>query len=772
MNLQELCIELATTEDGNDVVQILKNHNIWDNEDEWLNVGSHEDKNSVNASVIGAQQSNPANALAEKLINSGDSALMVACAEKGIDPKGKDAPKNVSDAIKDLFDVDYGRWINSSKQKRTSLGTQYCSLVATGMTGTGKEVCPTYAVIDRAEGQAPERFRDTFLSLTRNNKMEVPFVQGKFGMGSYGAVNFCTVEGIQLIISKRNPIVQDGLSTSWGFTVIRKIKPVGSYRSSRWMYMTINGEIPCFDAAFLNIAPGKYPNPYGEKFEFGTFVKMYNYDIGPSLRTHAHLDLNYKLNTLLVNPLVPVRIFERRNFAVEPKSPEATLDGLETRLDRNREGVVADGFPSDLQINVENQIIPVKLYVLNRYNSSGKEIKTKTYGNGVLFCLNGQATGSLSTRFFNQGKLKYRNISNNILVLVDCSNLENEFIEDMFKSDRERIADRSFTLQIKEQLQELLSSHTGLRKFQSDWKKDQILKVREDNKELNEIMSSLISKHPDLAKVLDVGFNLSNPFKKEGKQEPNIFESEYYPTFFRLAKEHPKDKPRNAERERDVRINFQTDAPNDYFFRPKDPGNIKVIFNNEIINDIKFMGFDGKWSLYLPERTEDIQHYSYIIEDVSKINDPFKGDFYLKLIDKKEKPKKQKKPTANSKSLKIPKAEIIKRDDFSKVGFDDYDALMIEEYQDGQVLYNLNLDNIHLINYCKKVNNQEVDVVKEQYEVSMMLVGMMLRHHHKELSLSGQDSDQTDLSEFSKTYTRCIAPIMLNLVRDIATMFD
>ena len=32
MNLQKLCLEFATKEDGNEVIKILKKNNLWDNE--------------------------------------------------------------------------------------------------------------------------------------------------------------------------------------------------------------------------------------------------------------------------------------------------------------------------------------------------------------------------------------------------------------------------------------------------------------------------------------------------------------------------------------------------------------------------------------------------------------------------------------------------------------------------------------------------------------------------------------------------------------------
>ena len=779
MDLKKLCISLATTEDGNDIIKILKKNNLWDNEKEWKSVGFHDDKDKNNAAIISNQQSNPANALVEKLINCGDSALTLLCKQKAIDPKSIEAPQNVTEAIRELLDVDYGRWNNATAQRRNYLGSEYCNLVVTGMLGKGKDVCPTYAVIDRAEGQAPENFKDTFLSLNKNNKVEIPFVQGKFGMGSYGAVNFCTVDGLQLIISKRNPKVQDGLSTRWGFTLIRKFPPKGLYRSSRWMYLTINEEIPQFEADSLTIAPGSYPDAYGEDLQFGTFVKMYNYDIGSGLRAAATLDLNVKLNTLLVNPVVPVRIFERRNYPNTPKSPEVTLDGLETRLERDREGVIANGFPSDFTINIEGQKINGKIYIFNRYNTKGEKIDPTRYGNGVLFCLNGQANGNLGSRFFHQGqRLKFQNIARNILVMLDCSDLSYEYIEKVFQPDRERITENQYTKEIKEELTDELASHKGLKEFQNKWRQQEISQRKEDGEKFSSILESLIAKDNNIAKLLDIGYKVNSPFDKGG-DEKDIFKPNEFPTFFRLKKEYPSDKPRNAEKERDARISFETDAPNDYFNRPKDPGSISIFFENEEIthkHNVKFTIFNGQFTLHLPERLEEVQKYSYIISDIHNINEPFKGDFYLKLVNKVIKKKSDKKKPKNSKSLQIPDPVRVFKEDYEFYGFDHNDALCIDEDQSGKTFYYLNIDNSHLHNYCKTVKNEEIEAVKHQFEISMMLIGLMVNKQFKKDSerqlIAGTNDKTIDLHSYSKNISRSIAPILLPIVRQVGAMFN
>ena len=63
IDLKKLCIEIATTEDGDDVKAILENYSLWNDKSCWKAVGSKgdDDKNLNNFSIIGSQQSNPVN---------------------------------------------------------------------------------------------------------------------------------------------------------------------------------------------------------------------------------------------------------------------------------------------------------------------------------------------------------------------------------------------------------------------------------------------------------------------------------------------------------------------------------------------------------------------------------------------------------------------------------------------------------------------------------------------------------------------------------------
>ena len=355
------------------VEKILKDNKLWDETgSNWKLVGAIDENHDIqNHSIIGNQQSSPSRALVEKLVNCGDSALMLLCQQKNIDPKSNEAPNSTSEAIENLFGIREGKWLNAEGEKTRELADKFCKLVVTGERGSGAKPC--YTIIDEAEGQSPKDFNTTFLSTTLQNKVKISFVQGKFGMGSHGALPFCG-NGLELIISKRNPEIE---YSDWGFTVVRKIEPEGGYKSSRWVYLTINDEIPAFKSESLDIVPTSYPNPYGGQLNHGTFIKLYDYDIGPALRSNARFDLYFEINKLLVNPVVPVKILERRENFKGSEEQHIYVYGLSHRLEKDQEDVVEKSFPTDINFVVEGQKFIGSIYAFKRTdNNTNKKINT------------------------------------------------------------------------------------------------------------------------------------------------------------------------------------------------------------------------------------------------------------------------------------------------------------------------------------------------------------------------------------------------------------
>ena len=772
MDLEKLCLNIATTEDGDEVKEILEKNSLWGNNENWRAVGFGEDFN--NSSIIGNQQSNPANALVEKLVNCGDSALVLNCQEEGIDPYGENAPKNVKIAMEKFFGVRDGRWMNLQPNERTKLAERYCNLIATGEKGGGAN--PTYTILDKGEGQHPDDFTKTFMSLIVKNKVGINFVQGKFGMGSFGAVNFCKKYGLELIISKKNPcLVKAGQTNDWGFTIVRKVPPTKNERCSQWQYLVIDNKIPSFSKDDLKLFPGKYPSPYGGEFKYGSFVKLFNYEIGASLRANIIFDLNFRINSLLVNPVVPVRFHERRE-GFKSNSFEVTLDGLETRLVVNKKNIVEDGFPSNFTFNVRNQSFMGTIYAFKKYSDSEKKIKTDTskYANGVIFTINGQANGSINRGFFGQGKLKYENISRNLLVIIDCSNVDSEHIEQIFKADRERISQEEIVKEIRKAIAGILEKHPGIRKFQNDWKSTQIREIQ-DNQNTKDLFEKLITKNKNLTNYFLKGNKIENPFSRE-EGEKEKFIGEYWPTFFETKKPHTKDSPRVAERGRSYRINLLTNAQNDYFFRSQDQGSFKIFrFDKDITNidGVQLSGFDGKWILTLPEYETALQQYRFEVSDIKKYDNPLICEFYLKLEDKKDRPNSESNTAKNKSSrFNLPKIIPLTIENFNEYEIDEMDILFVSQTMDDNEFY-LNMDNRHIKNYYKSLKDTDVDYAKEQYKLSAAMLGLVLiDQYKKDYPEDSQEENIPTIVDYSKRYTRTFAPIYMPFIRDVADVID
>ena len=299
-NIKDLCITLAKSESEKEVIDILKKWGYWDDPTAWRYYGDNEN----NFAVIGNQQSAPDSALVEKIINSVDAVLMRECLRRDIDPESNDAPPTIEDALEDFFDMRHGMLTNLLPRKRRELAENIL------LVATSKKSNPNYLIIDKGEGQTPKKMPESFLSLTKSNKLRIPFVQGKFNMGGTGALQFCGKHNLQLIISKRDPQIvkiegDDGTSEYWGFTIIRRVDPEKGMKSSTFKYLAPDGNVLMFKSESLSLLPGDYPIPYEKPLEWGTFIKLYEYQL-VGLKTAVYFDLYYRLAVLLPNIALPV----------------------------------------------------------------------------------------------------------------------------------------------------------------------------------------------------------------------------------------------------------------------------------------------------------------------------------------------------------------------------------------------------------------------------------------------------------------------------------
>jgi hypothetical protein len=770
---KELCINLACADSEKEVIQILKDFKYWDNEKYWNYYGDNEN----NFATIGNQQSRPEAALVEKIINSVDAVLMAECLKRGIDPESRSAPQSIQLALEKYFNIYNGKLSNITSTERTKIA----GMIA--LVATGRKTNPCYSIIDKGEGQTPVKMPDTLLSIGKSNKLRIPFVQGKFNMGGTGVFQFCGENNLQLVISKRHREIQkfekDDTKDLWGFTIIRRSNPEKGMRSSSYKYLAPNGKILTIDSDTLPLLPGEYSETYKKPIEYGTFIKLYEYQMG-GLKTNILFDLYNKISLLLPSIALPIRFYERRK-GYSGHSLETTLSGLAVRLDEDKRENLETGFPDSSTILVNRQRMNVSIYVFKR----GQSTKYSD-SEGIIFTINGQTHGYLSKSFFSRQSVKMNYLADSILVLVDCSNFDSRSREDLFMNSRDRLRSGDLRANIISELEELLRNHTGLKELRERRRREDIENKLEDSKPLADIIENILKKSPTLSKLFIDGVRISNPFKVKKTKAQEVFKGEKYPSFFKLIKEYPYNHPKLTPKNVKLRIQYKTNVENEYFNRDSDPGNFSLSFNGHEYADFSINLWNGIATLnvQLPEKLNigDIHCFSSKVNDISLL-EPFEENFFIKLdkdIGKKPSvPGKRKPPSSDkdgediedSSRLDLPDIREVREDEWHKYDFDKYTSLVVRESGENEFTFFINMDNVHLKTESKSNTDKDSRLLGARYKYGMALIGIaMLKERNNSNEDAGLDNNSEDIFSRIKNVTKTISPILLPMISGLGDL--
>lgn len=709
----------------------------------------------------------------EKIINSVDAVLMRECRRKGINPEGGEAPSSINKALDSFFGIYKGRLSNLTASERTKIAGNIM-LIATGMKSN-----PSYALIDKGEGQTPKRMPETFLSLAKSNKLRIPFVQGCFNRGGTGALRFCGIHNLQLIISKRDFQIakseKDETKDFWGFTIIKRENPEKRTKNSVFKYLAPNKKILMFKAESLPLMPGDYPIACINPMEWGSFVKLYNYQL-KGLKTLVIFDLYNRLSLLLPHIALPVRMYERRE-GYTGHTLEATLSGLSVRLDQDKRDNLEPGFPSSSNIMVMGQEMKILIYAF-------KKNKREKYSRdeGIIFIVNGQAQGFLSKSFFTRTSVGMSYLTDSILVLVDCTEFEGRAREDLFMTSRDRLVDGKLKTKIEKELEELLKRHPGLRELSARRRKEEIAGKIGDSKPLVEVIEKVIKRSPTLSKLFVEGVKLPNPFDLRGVKEGEVFKGKRFPTFFKLKAVYPKERPKHCPINKRFRVQFETDAENEYFERDSYPGEFFIRSNGEAVDNRVLNLWNGLTSLTvkLPDlaKVGDIIYFECEIEDIEH-PEPFFNEFFVKVENPQKegegKPGERKKPRSKetgvdrkgSSFLDLPHPWEVREEEWSRHDFTKESALSVKYggEKEGYDFY-VNMDNIHLQTEIKGNPKIYPKILEAQYKLGMVLVGLALLKEFEKSEKKKEEENGNIYQEISAT-AQAISPFLLPMISSL-----
>ncbi len=770
---KDLCLALAWSDSEEEIIQVLKDKNLWDNSAIWRNYGDNEN----NFSTIGNQQSRPEAALVEKIINSVDALLMLECLKRGNDPTSTECPQSIVEALEEYYKIPEGKLTNLTPNTRSVLA-ENIFLVA-----SGRKTSPCYSIIDKGEGQTPNKMPETLLSLGKSNKLRIPFVQGKFNMGGTGVFQFCGKHNIQLFISKRNPDIvtreTDDSKNKWGFTIIRREDPKHGVRSSTYRYLAPQNAIMSFEADNLPLLPGDYPTPCEKPMMWGTYIKLFNYQM-TGLKTNILFDLNYRLALFMPQLALPIRLCERRR-GYSGHTFETTLAGLTVRLEDDRSKNLEPGFPTSSSLSIQGLKMKASIYAFKRDQESNYK-----KDEGIIFTINGQTHGRISKDFFTRGAVKMGYLANSILVIMDCSELDGRSREDLFMNSRDRLRSGDLHAEIERSLEDLIRNHEGLRELANRRRREEVENKLMDDKPLADLIEKIIKKSPTLSSLFIRGTRISNPWADQPVTQTTDFKGKQYPTFFTLIHQYPEASPKNCHSNLRFRIQFNTDARNDYFDRDVDPGEFSLTMNSTESNNYALHLWNGiaTLSVTLPENVAvgDNLKFESEIGDSSR-TDPFYHEFFIHVIDPAAKTpggggaRRGGTPGNNGKSGKdiskfdIPKPVEVRKVDWHLHNFNEESALKVVENEDGSFNFFINVDNKYLLAE-EKYQKIDAKLLKARYSYGMVLIGLSLLHDNnsRKEDPPADNNENHDVSKYIYDITKAVSPVLLPMISELSEL--
>lgn len=663
---------------------------------------------------------------------------MKKCLEFGVQPDSREAPRSMEEALR-LFYPDYKNWDLKQNRRKQAEDIQIIA------DGPPRET--SVIIYDNGEGQHPEKFEDTFLSLVRGNKINIQFVQGKYNMGGSGALVFCGKKRYQLIASKRF----DGTG-NFGFTLIRQRKvgdTVSNRRSSHFEYLKIDDQIPNFPLDDIDL------KLYRRNFKTGSIIKMYSYQF-PSGYSGFAQDLNQSLNEFLFEPTLPILTVDTKERYPNNKVLELDLYGLKRRLEESQSEYIETYFSEEYVDELFGKA-KVTCYVFKpkteKYDvkKSKEIIRSRFFKNNmsVMFSINGQVHGSYTSEFITR-TLKFNLLKEYLLIHVDCTDMDLDFREELFMASRDRLKQGEEA--------NILRDYLGkkLRKSQLDEinrrRKESIGLENEDTTELIKSFAKNLPKDSDLFKLLQNTLKLEE--KREEKKERKAatykpktevrpFLPQRFPTFFKL---HNKNKelniislPKNGEKV----IKFDTDVENDYFDRSEYPGDLeisilKVKRTNEtggtqegfgediagLLNIVKSSPNQGTIKFTMEPRDElNVGDEIEIKASLTAPGEVFEEIILVKVSNKEAPKEKIPQKDDSEDHIGLPKLHKVKEDSWEKLeehGIEmGYDTVMhlVSEGDQLQEIY-INLDSKVFLKHRSKLKGEEQILVAEKKYIS------------------------------------------------------
>ena len=755
------------------------------------------DGRETNFNVVTNQAATGAKALTELCTNMVDAILLRRAIEKGIDPISAHAPKSVVEAVKEfqllrgarsgiLAEVDDPKYLREFAEKNLVIGV-------TAANDANAKPCFTF--IDAGEGQQPDDFEKTFLSLSSGRKKDIPFVQGKYNMGSSGVLSYCGRCWYKLTISRRFES-----SSPWGWTLARR-RPGGGTPIAE--YLKIGGQIPRFhqEQIFPLIRHAGIQDDKVSRTD-GTVVKLYSYEFGVSANFRT---IREALNENLVSTVLPFRLMDfrakpdkrrggRRALGID----ERTTNGMDFQLRRvdDPEDDETNQFSGEI-IHVGDVTHPELGHVLIHAVPLPKNLpgwlKARRNNSRVYHSVNGQVQYKQTRGFLSQ-KCRLPGLKDRIVVLVDASEMTEAAHNDVWKGDRETIRQTQIGRLYESQVQDAIRHSEPLRKLQEKIATEEtsLLAKQAGSK----LFNSIVATDRHIAQLLPDGEIVHLPgLPPSDTGGSDAYSGQYSPSFVKLVGRSLRERGIDVPLDGFRRVRFETDASNDWLTRPDNRGKVFLADEAQKVFSLGAALNDGSLSVKFepPNAPAGVAITTQLILKDDSMPEPITASIRLRVVSQRQNPRggrrrrkkgrgQDDKPGAG-KAKGLPRTTWLTKDGRT-IGeqvtekwpddFTDQDGGLVKTLTEDTNVYKINYDNAHFRHFLiAEQDQQSKKLIVEQYRLSMLIVMMGFEYAYSNTKDANEKAGLEDkLDSFRKIAAQGAATVIMSIARTLPSMIN
>ena len=586
MNSEELCMALLRAESEAEVDDVLADAGPDTGAMTWHPVDGRE----TNFNVVTNQASTGAKALTELCTNMVDAILLRHAYAQGIDPASPAAPQSVTEAVRKLVrlrnapsgilaEVDAPKDLREYAEANLVIGV------------TGETNIPCFTFVDTGEGQRPDDFADTFMSLSSGRKSEIPFVQGKYNMGSAGVLSYCGRRWYKLVVSRRF----DG-SAPWGWSLMRRRPEDGPPVAE---YLKLDGAIPSFEQQ--EILPLVLQN--GEPDDkvtrsFGTIIKLYSYVLGQSANFRT---IREALNENLISTVLPFRLMDYRQAQDRERGgrralgvDERTVNGMDFQLRRlddeedDAESVELAGDPLHIRDINDPDLGIVRVQAIPLPRKLPGWLTARRNRMRVYHAVNGQVQYKRG-RDYISGPCRLPGLKDRVVIVVDASDLTESAHNDIWKGDRETIRQTEIGRHYESQVTDAIRSSTALKRLEELIRNEETEQLAKQAQ--IDLFQNVVSSDPHIAQLLPGGAVVRLPGQQQAGGGETEYKGFYHPTFVELIGRSLRDSGVEIAAGERRRIRFRTDPQNNWLTRPDNRGSVRFVKRD---GDVVRFGFNAE----------------------------------------------------------------------------------------------------------------------------------------------------------------------------------